>query len=187
MDATLSSSLSMATSVSSRVSLPASILDRSRMSLMTWSSCSPAVLIVPSCPACFRVTPSRRIRCAMPRMAFMGVRISWLMLARNTDFARLACSAASFASAACCWVILRWVMSTQEPMKPRNSPRGLNRGTPRSIIQRYSPATLRKRYSVSNASNLSKFRRTPSGVPEGRRGARPRSSHSRLPAPCCAR
>ena len=34
----------------------------------------------------------------MPRMAFMGVRISWLTLARNSSLARLAASAASFAS-----------------------------------------------------------------------------------------
>ena len=33
----------------------------------------------------------------MPRMAFMGVRISWLTLARNSSLARLAASAASFA------------------------------------------------------------------------------------------
>ena len=34
----------------------------------------------------------------MPRTPFMGVRISWLMLARNCDFVRLAASAVSFAS-----------------------------------------------------------------------------------------
>ena len=32
---------------------------------------------------------------AMPSTPFIGVRISWLMLARNSDFARLAASAAS--------------------------------------------------------------------------------------------
>ena len=32
----------------------------------------------------------------MPMTPFMGVRISWLMLARNSPFARLADSAASF-------------------------------------------------------------------------------------------
>ena len=31
-------------------------------------------------------------------MAFMGVRISWLMLARKSDLVRLALSAAAFAS-----------------------------------------------------------------------------------------
>jgi hypothetical protein len=35
----------------------------------------------------------------MPMMPFIGVRNSWLMLARNTLLARLAASAASFAAA----------------------------------------------------------------------------------------
>nr|WP_232316382.1 hypothetical protein [Candidatus Burkholderia verschuerenii] len=34
----------------------------------------------------------------MPSTAFIGVRISWLMLARKDDFAALAASACSFAS-----------------------------------------------------------------------------------------
>jgi len=37
----------------------------------------------------------------MPTMPFMGVRISWLMLARNSLLARLAESAASRASTNC--------------------------------------------------------------------------------------
>ena len=32
----------------------------------------------------------------IPRMPFIGVRISWLMFARNCDFVRLAVSASSF-------------------------------------------------------------------------------------------
>ena len=35
----------------------------------------------------------------MPMIAFMGVRISWLMLARKSDLVRLALSAAALA----CW------------------------------------------------------------------------------------
>ena len=38
-----------------------------------------------------------RTSSVMPRMAFMGVRISWLTLARNSSLARLAASAASLA------------------------------------------------------------------------------------------
>ena len=34
----------------------------------------------------------------MPMMAFIGVRISWLMLARNSPFATVACSARSRAT-----------------------------------------------------------------------------------------
>ncbi len=44
------------------------------------------------------VTPSRRSRWVRPRMAFMGVRISWLMLARKALLARPAASA---------WVLAR--------------------------------------------------------------------------------
>ena len=40
-----------------------------------------------------------RASSVMPRMAFMGVRISWLTLARNSSLARLAAFAASLASA----------------------------------------------------------------------------------------
>ncbi len=35
---------------------------------------------------------------AIPRTPFIGVRISWLMAARNSDLARLAASASSLAS-----------------------------------------------------------------------------------------
>ena len=37
------------------------------------------------------------MRCDRPMMAFIGVRISWLMLARNIDLVRVASSALSFA------------------------------------------------------------------------------------------
>ena len=43
----------------------------------------------------------------MPMMPFIGVRISWLMLARNMDFAAVASSARSFAACSSCSVSLR--------------------------------------------------------------------------------
>ena len=45
-------------------------------------------------------------RSAMPMMAFSGVRISWLMLARNSLLPRLAISAASLAF--CRWTSACW-------------------------------------------------------------------------------
>ena len=79
----------------SRSSLPASILEKSRMSLITVSSESAddfdqsrgtrAARRSARCPAASSV---------MPMMPFIGVRISWLMLARNSLLARLAASAA---------------------------------------------------------------------------------------------
>ena len=47
----------------------------------------------------------------MPMTAFMGVRISWLMLARKSDLARVASSAFSLASKASRSSRLRVVMS----------------------------------------------------------------------------
>jgi len=46
---------------------------------------------------CSRVNPVSRASSVMPMMPFIGVRISWLMLARNSLLARLAASAASLA------------------------------------------------------------------------------------------
>ena len=51
----------------------------------------------------------------MPMMPFIGVRISWLMLARNSLLARLACSAASFAFCRSSSACLRAVMSVKLP------------------------------------------------------------------------
>ena len=77
----------------SRRSLPASPFEKSRMSLITESS---------SCAERFTVSASLRWRGAsgvsssrsvIPITPFIGVRISWLMLARNCDFERLASSA----------------------------------------------------------------------------------------------
>ncbi len=89
-------------SVSSRVILPDSILEKSRMSLMMPSSDSEA--------AC---TLEIRLRCSgsscvssasldMPTIAFIGVRISWLMLAKKMDLAAVAASAASLALRSSC-------------------------------------------------------------------------------------
>jgi hypothetical protein len=50
-------------------------------------------------------------RLVMPMMAFIGVRISWLMLARKALLARLAASAASLAWASAAWLRMRSVMS----------------------------------------------------------------------------
>jgi len=97
MAAVLSSKAPTLTGTASRVNLPASILDRSRMALMISSKCRPAASIRSSLPACAGVRPERRRRCVMPLMAWSGVRISWLMLARKALFAMFAVSAASLA------------------------------------------------------------------------------------------
>ena len=58
----------------------------------------------------------------MPMMPFMGVRISWLMFARNSLLARLAASAASLARCSSASTCLRAVTSTQTPRTQRPRP-----------------------------------------------------------------
>ena len=82
---------------------PASILDRSRMSLMSPSRCLPLVwiccrnlkrVVEECCPSGASISSSEK-----PRIALRGVLSSWLMLARNTLlclFASTSCELASF-------------------------------------------------------------------------------------------
>ncbi len=60
-------------------------------------SASPEVRMVPAKRFCRSLNSVSWRSSAMPSTPFMGVRISWLMLARNWLLARLAASAASFA------------------------------------------------------------------------------------------
>ena len=55
---------------------------------------------------------------SMPMIAFIGVRISWLIVARNVVLARLAASALSLASCSSRSSSARSVMSIQPPMMP---------------------------------------------------------------------
>ena len=63
-----------------------------------------------------------------PMMAFMGVRISWLMLARNSLLARLAASAASLAARSAS-APLPSVMSREMPKVPITWPWGSRSGS----------------------------------------------------------
>ena len=66
------------------------------------------VASVSCCPAssCVRSSSS-----SMPRTPFIGVRISWLMVARKADLAEVACSACSLAISIWRSASLRRVMS----------------------------------------------------------------------------
>ena len=79
-------------------SLPASILEKSRISSISASKDFADWLIarVYDCCSSLRLVSCNRL--AIPRMPFIGVRISWLIAARKRDFARLAASAWSRAS-----------------------------------------------------------------------------------------
>ena len=58
----------------------------------------------------------------MPMTPFMGVRISWLMLARNSLFARFASSATTLAAPSSASTRLRAVMSREMPSAPTTRP-----------------------------------------------------------------
>ncbi len=89
-----------AKSICSSSSLPASIFEKSRMSLMICSRPS-AERVMVSARRRWRGESSVPCRSSdIPITPFIGVRISWLMRARNSLFAELARSAASFAAVA---------------------------------------------------------------------------------------
>ncbi len=63
------------------------------MSLIRLSSASPLVRIVSAYSFCSVSKSVSNSSAAIPMTPFMGVRISWLMFAKNADFARVAASA----------------------------------------------------------------------------------------------
>ena len=81
------------------------------MSLMIVNSDSPESTTIDSCSCWAGVSSVSKSKRLIPRMAFIGVRISWLMFAKKTLLARLAASAASFARCSSSWVCLRCVTS----------------------------------------------------------------------------
>ena len=68
------------------------------------------------------VSDSSSTRSSMPMIPFMGVRISWLMLARNSDFRRDACSACSREATSACSATCRSLTSRRMPVKKRWMP-----------------------------------------------------------------
>jgi hypothetical protein len=80
----------------SKSSLPASIFEKSRMSLMIFSSESAALRTVSTKSRCSLDSSASISSEVMPMMPFIGMRISWLVLARNSDLARLASSSSWF-------------------------------------------------------------------------------------------
>ena len=117
--ARLSINLTTAITVSSRSktfssssSIPDSILEKSRISLIMFNRESPQPLIVCTKSVCSssRVVISKS--CAMPNTPFIGVRISWLILAKKSLLALLASSAFCLASAKSSSDCLRISIST---------------------------------------------------------------------------
>ena len=75
--------------------MPASIFEKSRMSSITRSSASPLERTISANSRCSGVSSVPSSRPVIPITAFIGVRISWLIVARKALFARVAASASS--------------------------------------------------------------------------------------------
>ena len=78
--------------------LPASIFEKSRISLISDSSVLLALSIFAAYSLIFPSLHSRNTISFIPMIALMGVRISWDMFARKSLFAWFACSARVFAA-----------------------------------------------------------------------------------------
>jgi len=124
----------------SKSSFPLSTLEKSRISFMIDNSESPLHLIVSKLLRCSGFSSVSRMRSAKPIMAFMGVRISWLILARKSDFALAADSAISFAflsSSSVCF------LEIASPIEAAAAIR----------IETSTPAQLRSEWQSSKAMN----------------------------------
>ena len=96
--------------VSKRIS-PASSLERSRISLMMDSKFCPLSFSVCTKSSCSGVSCVFSSKSVIPITPFIGVRISWLIFAKNSDFIRDASRATSRACCACsnkvdCWMAI---------------------------------------------------------------------------------
>ncbi len=132
---------------------PASMRETSRMSLISASSSRPELPISSAWRRCCESRLECSISSLSPSTAFSGVRISWLMVARNCDLAWLAASAfilacASRRSAA----VTSWNRLTTPPSRVRRSMTWTTRPLPRSRSQSPSPA----RCSASRSSSQSR-------------------------------
>ncbi len=96
-------------------SRPASILEKSITSFSSWASIWPQPWASVSSALAGMERGSFSSRCSTPSTPFIGVRISWLILARNWDLASLAASAARWASIKASSCFLRSSMFITRP------------------------------------------------------------------------
>jgi len=136
-------------SISSKSILPASIFDRSRISLMIVMRWSADLLTIPKSSLWLSVRSVSINMSAIPITPFMGVRISWLMLARNSLFALLALSASILAFLSAAWIWFCAVTSRKFTTMPTDSPfASRSRAAPRQTSIN-SPSFLYLRLSKS--------------------------------------
>ena len=99
-----------------------------------------------------------RSSCSMPSTAFIGERISWLMLATKSDLARPAWSAASLACSSAACAARASVRSVLLPTQLRMTPLASFCGSAWLSKMRHSPSWRRSRQSQRNWSPLASAR-----------------------------
>ena len=130
-------------------SFPASILERSRISFISESrdlaaSCNRVIWL-----RCCSVRLLSSNRSAKPITPFIGVRISWLMLARKADLVRLAASAVLRACSRLSSASLRSVMSKLTPINRPPRPIGSRLRLAAAFVCLTRPSGRTIRYSLS--------------------------------------
>ncbi|MNM62983.1 hypothetical protein D3C81_743360 [compost metagenome] len=118
----------------------------------------------------------------MPMMAFIGVRISWLMVARKLLLARVASSAASRARCTSASAVLRSVMSKYQLAPMPRSPSVIVTAET-STSKRSPPARCRvvSKFSTAPCAAASRKRWCACGSTQNCAGSVPSSSARRVP------
>ena len=139
--------------ICSSTTRPASIFEKSRMSSMRRSSVLPERPMISRYSRCSSVSVVLDRRLVIPSTPFIGVRNSWLMIARKSLLLRAACSACSRANRSVSSARRRSVTSVQVPTTRAGRPcasRVMIR--PRASNQRQSPSRAWMRYSETYRS-----------------------------------
>src|SRR2546427_3738277 len=177
-------------------SRPASIFDRSSTSLMRRSRWRPFVWIsVSGSRRAAGTSPysSSSMSSVNPRIALRGVRSSWLMFARNSDLARLACDRRSLrprsASAATrCSSSSRRSSRLIQFICSASAPKSSRFGTTIVPPNRPSATSLRKPCAARTAKmNDHEITKPPSSANRIETAAKPRSEERRVGKECRSR
>ncbi len=118
------------------------------MSLIRFSRPSAEVRTASANLCCSGVRGVRSSSAFIPMTPFMGVRISWLMLARNSLLARLAESDSRAAAAKAASARLRSVMFCSAPTTRTGRPRSSRSTSDVENAQTSLPSARRSRYST---------------------------------------
>ena len=100
----------------------ASSLDKSRTSLIISSSECPERKMISTLSRCSGFNSVSSSICAIPKTPFIGVRSSWVMVARNSDLTLFACSASNLAFSRATSIFLRSSISIKKPLKETGWP-----------------------------------------------------------------